>query len=81
MIVVGAIISLDDGELGAAASEALHADPRLEVGRDDGRRVAVCGTTATRRDDACLWDELKARPGVSFIDFVFASFEPDDEQR
>jgi hypothetical protein len=79
MIVVSAIVQLADSNAGAAALDELRADPRIEIGALRDRRVAVCAVSPTRGEDKRLWQTLQDRPGVSFIDFVFAAFDPPDD--
>lgn len=81
MSISGLVITLSEDPAEArAATEALSADPRLQLGDVFGRRLALVAETEDAVGDRELWDDLRATPGVVHVDVAFVHLshaEPD----
>ena len=78
MPVSGLVVSLkSDPQLRQQAIDAIRAEPRIEVGAIESRRMAIVVDTATTDDDKQLWCWLGSLPGVVFVDVALVAFEED----
>jgi hypothetical protein len=78
MAISGLVITLcDDAERAEAAVCRLASEPRLELGPQTGRRLAVVADTRSPRADRELWEALHRTDGVTHVDVVYVRFEDD----
>ncbi len=77
MAISGLVLTLTDDPAGAAAMAMLHSDPRLTLGEQFGRRVAVVAETSSAHDDRELFDELRGTPGITQVDVTFVHLDTE----
>ena len=63
----------------AALRARLVDDARTTLGPTIGTRLVVALDTASRADDEVAWAWLHALPGVRFIDLVWISIDPTED--
>ena len=82
MAISGLVVILDDdADAAGRAIQSLAADPRLTVGERAGSRIPLVAETPSAEDDAALWSDLLATPGVKSVDVTFVSVDsPDDHE-
>ncbi len=80
---VSSLLMTIDSARESELRECLAVDPRTTLGATFGQRLVLVLETASRRDDTAAWAWLKGLPGVLFIDLVWISIDPadDDEVR
>lgn len=76
MSISGLVLTLADDGPACAALSALAGDPRLTLGEQFGRRLAVVADTESVEADRALWDELRAAPGIVNVDVTFVHLDP-----
>lgn len=77
MAISGLVVILrEDAEVADRALQALSSDPRLMLGERVGRRVPLVAETPSATQDADLWQDLLATPGIESVDVTFVSVDP-----
>lgn len=76
MSISGLIITLQDAPLAERAIAALARDARLTLGERYGNRIVAVAETPGVDTDRALWDDLRATPGVEYVDVTFVSLDP-----
>lgn len=77
MPISGLVLTLDLGHLEATLA-ALSADPRVTVGPREGHRLALALETESQAADKAAWAELRALPGITWIDLAYITIDPDE---
>lgn len=76
MAISGLMVTLcANAEATEQALLALSADRRLTLGERVGRRVPMVAETASAAQDAELWNDLHALPGIESVDVTFVSID------
>jgi hypothetical protein len=77
MAISGLVLRLrEDAHAVERAVAALSRDPRLVLGRIEQRCLPLVAETPSAAEDATLWADLLATPGVVSVDVTFVSVEP-----
>ena len=80
MIAVGAVLNLKPDANGYQVLQSqLADDPRIMLGERTGHRWPLSAATMNKREDRELWETISQLPLVSHIDFIFATFEDDED--
>lgn len=80
MPVSGLLLTIDPSHEPALRS-ALAADLRTTPGELVGTRLPVALDTPSRQADEAAWAWLRALPGVKWIDLVWISIDPSEDDR
>jgi hypothetical protein len=78
MPVSGLLLTIDPAHE-PALRQALSADARTTPGDLVKTRLVVALDTPSRRADEAAWAWLRALPGVSWIDLVWISIDPAED--
>lgn len=74
------IVLSPDAQHAEQARAAMGADPRLELGEQNGSRLAVVSETQSTEEDKQLWNWLWDLPGVAHVDVAFIHFDQPNDQ-
>lgn len=78
MAISGLVVTLaENNDAAEAAVAILRADPRLTLGEQFGRRLALVADTPSVRADRDLWDELRGNPGITNVDVTFVHLDAE----
>lgn len=77
MSISGLVVTLSDNSLADAATAALAADPRLTLGGQFGRQLAIVADTPGVASDRDLWDQLRTMPGITNVDVTYVHLDAD----
>lgn len=76
MSISGLVVTLSDDRAADTALASLAADPRLTIGEQFGRRLAIVAETPGVASDRELWDELRGTSGITNVDVTFVHLDP-----
>ncbi len=77
MAISGLVLTLIDDVAFADVHRKLSADPRLTLGQQFGRRLAVVAETPGVSDDRDLVDELRGTAGITHVDVIYVHLDDD----
>jgi nitrate reductase NapAB chaperone NapD len=78
MPISGLIVTLEqDPARRLDGLQRLRSNPALELGVQEGRRLAVVSETASRAEDLRLWESLQDCTGVEHVDVVYVHFQEE----
>lgn len=77
MAISGLVVTLSNDTAAAATLSVLSSDPRLTLGEQFGRRIAVVAETPSAHEDRELFDELRAMPGITQVDVTFVHLDTE----
>jgi hypothetical protein len=78
MPVSGLVLTLDTDRIDQTLA-VLARDPRVTLGPREGHRLALALETDDRVADERAWEELRAVPGVTWIDLAYITIDPDED--
>lgn len=77
MVISSLLVTVNDEERRDEIAEALGRDPRLQVGSPQGARLPLVAEASDERAAEAMFDELRARDGVLFVDLVAVYFSEE----
>ena len=77
MAISGLVLTLVDDVAFADVHRKLSADPRLTLGQQFGRRLAVVAETPGVSADRDLVDELRGTAGITHVDVIYVHLDND----
>jgi hypothetical protein len=81
MAIGGLVLTLSSSApLQRAALRFLHTDPRLEIGLNDGARLAAVATTDTLGEGRDLCEALTNHPGIDRVEVAYVATEEEEDE-